>query len=172
MDPQIRDSSRGPTGTNAAPRPRRHAIFFFWDFVGESSFCRAADHEVAEENRSLSPAGAHHLGSRGAPPKAQRCKLMFWICRRPERHRRDFRYAPPGAVPASNPNMPKGLGGQSGELPVHTLRHNHALMLPWHPAVGSAYGSGIPGVCPYYGPSKIESEEVRNVSDDVPVQYA
>ena len=88
---------------------------------------------------------------------------MFWICRRPERHRRDFRYAPPGAVPASNPNMPKGLGGQSGELPVHTLRHFHALMLSWSPAVGSAADRGIRRVYPYYGPSKISSEKERSV---------
>ena len=89
---------------------------------------------------------------------------MFWICRRPERHRRVFSLGDP-PVPSRhlNLNTPKGLRGQSGELPVHTLRHFHALMLSWSPAVGSAYGSGIPGGYPYYGPSKTDSEEDRNV---------
>ena len=44
-------------------------------------------------------------------------------------------------------------------LPVHLLRHGHALMLSWHSAAGSAGGSTFPGVCPYYGPSKIGSYE-------------
>ena len=73
----------------------------------------------------LPSAEEHRPGTRGGTG----VQNGVLVCRRPERHRRDFRYAPPGAVPASNPNMPKGLGGQSGELPVHTLRHDHALML-------------------------------------------
>ena len=89
---------------------------------------------------------------------------MFWICRRPERHRRGFSLRDPPVPPRHpNPNMPVGLGGQSGELPVHTLRHFHALMLSWSPAVGSEAGRGIHGVYPYYGPSKIGSEKERSV---------
>ena len=89
---------------------------------------------------------------------------MFWICRRPERHRRVFSLRDPPVPPRHpNPNIPRGLGGQSGELPVHTLRHDHALMLSWSPAVGSTFGRGIHRVYPYYGPSKIDSEEEQSV---------
>ena len=74
-----------------------------------------------------------------------------------------FATRPPVPSRHLNPDMPKGLGGQSGELPVHTLRHDHALMLSWSPAVGSTCGRGIHGVYPYYGPSKIGSEEECSV---------
>ena len=42
-------------------------------------------------------------------------------------------------------------------LPVHMLRHGHALMFSWHAGAWSAYGPFLLGSCPYYGPSKIGS---------------
>ena len=80
--------------------------------------------------------------------------------------------------PPSGPGPPQGsMRATRGEAQewigrrlVHTLRQGqshaimlswHALMLSWHSAAGSAGGSTFPGVCPYYGPSKMGSEEVE-----------
>ena len=84
------------------------------------------------------------------------------VCRRPERHRRVFSLCDP-PVPSRrlNLNAPNGLRGQSGELPVHTLRHSHALMLSWSDVPQSAGERETPGVSPYSGPSKMSSEEVE-----------
>ena len=72
-----------------------------------------------------------------------------------------YSYTPWHLVPVGSSMLGHGVPGAERidhALMLSSHGWGHALMLLWRPAVGSEYGPYFLWVCPYYGPSKIESE--------------